>query len=92
MGDDGMPDSLALVQHALLFTFETSLVLVLAAACTGVAVSVMLSAFQIQDQTLPFLLKLVVVSVTLAATWHTIGKRMLDIVEQVFALIVTTGA
>jgi type III secretion protein S len=92
MEDDWMPDTLSLVQHALWFTFETSLVLVLAAACTGVVVSVMLSAFQIQDQTLPFLLKLVVVGATLAATWHTIAKRMLNIAEQVFALIVTTGA
>lgn len=87
-----MLDTLSLVQQALLFTFKTSLVLLLAAACAGVAMSVMLSAFQIQDQTLPFVLKLVVVGAALAATWQTVAKEMLGIVEQVFALIVTTGA
>jgi type III secretion protein S len=87
-----MPDSLGLLQHALLFAFKMSLLLVLAAACAGIATSVLLSAFQIQDQTLPFAVKLIVVCAALAAAGQSICNGMLDIVDQAFALAASPGA
>lgn len=87
-----MPESLGLFQHALLFAFKMSLLLVLAAACAGIATSVVLSAFQIQDQTLPFAVKLIVVCAALAAAAQSICTGMLDIVDHVFALAASPGA
>ncbi len=87
-----MPETLALFQHSLLVAFKASLALVLGAACAGIATSVVLTAFQIQDQTLPFAVKLIVVCAALAAGAHSIGGEMLAITEQVFALVASSGA
>ena len=87
-----MPESLGLLQHALLFAFKTSLVLVLAAACAGVVASVVLSAFQIQDQTLPYAVKLIVVCAALALSAQWIGNGILGIIEHVFALVAAPSA
>jgi type III secretion protein S len=87
-----MPEALGLLQYALLFAFKMSLVLVLAAACAGIVTSVVLSAFQIQDQTLPFAVKLIVVCAALVAAAQSLGHGMLDLIEQVFALVASPGA
>jgi len=81
-----MPDSLAFMQHALVLAFKISLLIALVAACAGVAISLVLSAFQIQDQTLPYAVKLVVVCATLAASAHSVGIELVRLVEQAFAL------
>jgi type III secretion protein S len=81
-----MPDSLFLLQHALLFAFKVSVALALAAACAGVAISLVLSAFQIQDQALPFAVKLVVVGAAVAVMGHAVGAELLRLVERVFEL------
>lgn len=86
-----MPDSLGLLQHALLLAFKTSLVLALVAACAGVATSIVLSAFQIQDQALPFAIKLVVVCAALVAYARSIAVDLLGIVDQVLALTARSG-
>ncbi|HTI19195.1 MAG TPA: flagellar biosynthetic protein FliQ [Trinickia sp.] len=85
-----MPESLGLIQHALFFALKTSLVLVLAAACAGIVTSLVLSAFQIQDQTLPFAVKLIIVCATLAIVARSMGHEMLALVEQVFALVASS--
>jgi type III secretion protein S len=82
-----MPDSLAFLQHALVLTFKMSLLIALVAACAGVATSLVLSAFQIQDQTLPYAVKLVVVCATLAAGAHSFGIELVRLVEHAFALV-----
>lgn len=81
-----MPESLVLFEHALLFAFKLSVVLALAAACAGMAISLVLSAFQIQDQALPFAVKLVVVGVAIAMTGHAVGGEFIGIVDRVFEL------
>lgn len=81
-----MPDSLALFQHGLLFAFKVSVALALAASCAGIAVSLVLSVFQIQDQALPFAVKLVVVGLAVALTGHAVGTELVRIVERVFEL------
>ncbi|PMS20426.1 EscS/YscS/HrcS family type III secretion system export apparatus protein [Trinickia dabaoshanensis] len=81
-----MPDSLILLQHALLFAFEVSIVLSLAAGCAGIAVSLVLSVFQIQDQTLPFAVKLLVVGAAVAITSRAAGAELLSLIDRAFEL------
>lgn len=81
-----MPESLILLQHALVFAFKVSVALCLAAACAGILISLVLSVFQIQDQTLPFAVKLVVVGAALAMTSHAIGVELLRLIDQAFEL------
>jgi type III secretion protein S len=81
-----MPDALMLLQHALLFAFKVSVAISLAAACAGIAISLVLSVFQIQDQTLPFAVKLVVVGAAIAMTAHSVGTELIRLVDQAFEL------
>lgn len=83
---DAMPESLVLFQHALLFAFKASVGLALVASCAGIAISLVLSAFQIQDQTLPFAVKLVVVGAAIAVTGHGVGAELMRMVDHVFDL------
>lgn len=81
-----MPDSLMLLQHALLFAFKVSVVFSLAAACAGIAISLILSVFQIQDQTLPFAVKLIVVGAAIAVTAHSVGAELMRLIDHAFEL------
>lgn len=71
----------------LLSFFEKALVLVvmltappiLAAVVSGMVVSVVQSLFQIQDQTLPFAIKLLAVGITLYLTGRWIGVELLNL-------------
>ncbi|PMS37863.1 type III secretion protein S [Trinickia symbiotica] len=87
-----MSETLALLEQSLFFALKVSLVLVLGAACAGIATSVVLTAFQIQDQALPFAVKLIVVCVGLAAAAQSIGYELLGIVDETFALVASSGA
>jgi type III secretion protein S len=84
-----MPESLLLLQHALLVAFKLSVALALIAACAGMMISVVLSAFQIQDQTLPFAVKLIVVGIAVAVTGESVGVELLGIVDQALELVGT---
>lgn len=81
-----MPESLILFQHALFFAFKTSVGLVLAAAGAGIVISLVLSVFQIQDQTLPFAIRLVIVGGALVVMGPSIGAELVRIVDQAFEL------
>jgi len=81
-----MPDSLILLQHALVFAFEVSVALCLAAACAGIAISLVLSVFQIQDQALPFAVKLVVVGTAVAMTGNGVGAEFVRLIDEAFEL------
>lgn len=81
-----MPESLTLLQHALLFAFKTSVAFSLAAACAGIAMSLVLSVFQIQDQTLPFAVKLVVVGAAIAVSAHSAGAELMRLIDHAFEL------
>ncbi|WP_206952687.1 EscS/YscS/HrcS family type III secretion system export apparatus protein [Trinickia acidisoli] len=81
-----MPESLVLFQQALLFAFKVSVALALAASCAGIAISLALSVFQIQDQTLPFAVKLVVVGLAVVITGRAVGLELVRMVDQVFEL------
>lgn len=55
-----------------------SLPIVIAAAVTGLLVSILQALTQIQDQTLQFLIKLVAVCITLAVSYHWMGSVLLN--------------
>ncbi len=81
-----MPESLMLLQQALLFAFKVSVAVSLAAAAAGIAISLVLSVFQIQDQTLPFAVKLVVVGTAIAITGHSVGAELMRLIDHAFEL------
>lgn len=81
-----MPESLVLFQHAMLFAFKASVGLALVAAGAGIVISLVLSVFQIQDQTLPFAIKLVVVGAAIAVTGHGVAAELVHLVDYVFEL------
>lgn len=81
-----MPESIVLLQQALFFAFKTSVGLALVAACAGIVISLVLSVFQIQDQTLPFAVKLVIVGVAIAVMGQGIGAELVRMVDHVFEL------
>ena len=75
--------------------FEKGLVLVvvltappiIAAVVSGVLVSLVQSLFQLQDQTLPFAIKLLSVGVTLYLTGRWIGVELLNLGSQTLQAI-----
>lgn len=81
----------------ILSFFEKALVLVvmltappiLAAVVSGMLVSVLQSLFQIQDQTLPFAVKLIAVGVTLYLMGRWIGVELIKLAELTLQTIST---
>lgn len=79
----------------LLSFFEKALVLVvmltappiLAAVVSGMLVSVLQSLFQIQDQTLPFAVKLIAVGIALYMTGRWIGVELIKLSTQTLQTI-----
>ncbi|AVU76723.1 type III secretion system export apparatus subunit SctS [Pseudomonas sp. FP1154] len=63
----------------------------LVAVLVGVLTSLVQALMQIQDQTLPFGIKLVAVGVTLAATGRWIGVELILFINMAFDLIARTG-
>jgi type III secretion protein S len=61
-----------------------SLPTVLVASIVGVAVSLLQTLTQIQDQTLQFLIKLFAVCLTLVATYHWMGASLLNYTHLIF--------
>ncbi len=53
-----------------------SLPTVIVASVTGILVSLVQTLLQLQDQTLPFLIKLVAVCITLVATYQWLGDSL----------------
>ncbi len=60
---------------------------ILAAVISGVTVSLIQSIFQIQDQTLPFAVKLVAVGAALYFSARWVGGELLALASQSLALI-----
>jgi len=64
--------------------------LLIATLC-GLAVSLIQAVTQIQDQTLPYVVKLVAVAVTLAAMGRWIGVEMIRLTEMAFVMVPDIG-
>ncbi len=55
-----------------------SVPVIVVASVVGVLVSLVQALTQVQDQTLPFLVKLIAVSITLAATYRWMGHEIMN--------------
>jgi type III secretion protein S len=77
-------DAINLFHRALVLIVILSAPPLMVATVIGVGVSVVQTLFQIQDQTLPFFIKLVAVSITLALTVQWMQSEILLLANQVF--------
>ena len=78
-------------QKCLLLTVLLSLPAVLVATLVGVVISFVQAVMQLQEQTLPFALKLIAVGVTLLLTARWMSSELLQYSVQVFGMIPTVG-
>lgn len=59
----------------------------IAAIIFGVLISLIQTLFQIQDQTLPFTIKLIAIAITLASSASWMGSEFLGLTSSIFELI-----
>lgn len=86
-----MVDTLNFFQQGLWMAVMLSAPPLIIATLCGVTVSLIQAVTQIQDQTLPYVVKLVAVAVTLAGMGRWIGVELLQLTELGFALVQTIG-
>lgn len=67
--------------------FLLSLPTVLAASVIGIVISLIQAITQLQDQTLPFLLKIIAVFATLALTYHWMGVTLINFTSIIYEII-----
>ncbi|MBC3950391.1 MULTISPECIES: type III secretion system export apparatus subunit SctS [Pseudomonas] len=77
-------------QGMILVVLLTAPPLIVAVA-VGVLTSLVQALMQVQDQTLPFGLKLLAVGVTLAMTGRWIGVELIQLTNMAFNMIAQTG-
>jgi type III secretion protein S len=86
-----MADTLNFFQQGMMMAIMLSAPpLIIAAAC-GMVVSLIQAVTQIQDQTLPYVVKLVAVAVTLAAMGRWIGVELIQLANLAFTLVPNIG-
>ena len=86
-----MTESIALFKQALWLVVMLSAPPLLVATLLGVATSLLQALTQIQDQTLPYVIKLVSVSVTLLLTGRWIGSEVIGLCVRCMDLIAGVG-
>lgn len=84
-------DMLSLFQQGMTLVVMLSAPPLLVALLVGVLTSLIQALFQVQDQTLPFAIKLVCVALTLALTGRWIGSEIIGFAREVFRFIAITG-
>ncbi|TDR76595.1 type III secretion system export apparatus subunit SctS [Paludibacterium purpuratum] len=82
---------LQLAQELLWLVLILSMPVVLVAAIVGILISLLQALTQVQDQTTPFLIKLVAASITLAASYHWMGNLLMRYTERSLSLISRMG-
>lgn len=86
-----MDETLNFFQQGLMMAILLSAPpLIIAAAC-GMVVSLLQAVTQIQDQTLPYVVKLVAVGVTLALMGRWIGVELIQLANLAFSLVPNIG-
>ncbi len=83
----------------VMYLFKQSMILVVmlsapplvVAVVVGMIVSLLQSVMQLQDQTLPFAIKLLAVGGTLAMSGRWIGVELLNLTQTAFNLMATAG-
>ena len=73
--------------QTLWIIFILSLPTVIAASVVGIIISLVQAITQLQDQTLPFLLKIIAVFATLALTYHWMGTTIINFSSIIFEMI-----
>lgn len=82
-----MSEVVQIFQQGLWSVIVLSALPVAVAVVAGVLVSVLQTLLSVQDQSLPFAVKLVAVGLTLAAMGRWIGLQVLALAHQAFTLV-----
>ncbi|MEM6050749.1 type III secretion system export apparatus subunit SctS [Erwinia sp. P7711] len=80
-------DILTLFRQAMLLVVVLSAPPLIVAVIVGVVVSLLQAVMQLQDQTLPFAIKLVAVGVALALSGRWIGVELMELTQSAFAMM-----
>ena len=86
-----MSDTITLFEESIMLVIMLSAPALLVAIGSGVLISLIQTVFQVQDQTLPFTVKLIAVSLTLAMTGVWIGGEISLLTQAVFTRITDIG-
>jgi type III secretion protein S len=86
-----MNETLLIFNQGLWLIILLSAPPLIVATVLGVFVSIIQALTQIQEQSLPYVVKLVAVAVVLALTGRWIGSEMMSLSLRCFDLIVTVG-
>lgn len=73
---------LLLFQQTLWVSLFTSLPVLLVAVLVGILVSLLQTLFQLQDQALPFAIKLIAVGIALSVTGGWIAQQIVQLAQQ----------
>lgn len=84
-------DILTLFKQAMVLVVVLSAPPLVVAVLVGIVISLLQAAMQLQDQTLPFSIKLVAVGMTLAMTGRWIGIELMQLAQATFAMISTVN-
>jgi type III secretion protein S len=82
-----MADAMQLFQQAMLLSLIMSAPPLAVATVLGLTLSLVMTVFQLQEQTLPFIVKLAAVSVTLILCGRWMGLELMQLMERAFDLI-----
>ncbi|MCU7369215.1 type III secretion system export apparatus subunit SctS [Pantoea stewartii] len=80
-------DILSFFRQAMVLVVVLSAPPLIVAVLVGGVISLLQAAMQLQDQTIPFCLKLVAVGVTLALTGRWLGVELLQLTQNAFAMM-----
>lgn len=86
-----MADTLSFFQQGLWMAVILSAPPLIIATVCGIVISLIQAVTQIQDQTLPYVVKLVAVAVTLAAMGRWVGVQLIHLTELAFTLVPGIG-
>ncbi len=86
-----MTEIFALFKASLYLSITLSAPPLIAAILAGVLVSLVQTLVQVQDQTLPFSIKLLVVAIVLSGVSTWIGGEILGLIQTVFSTIPELG-
>lgn len=84
-------ETLALFKQGMFLVVILTAPPLIVAVLVGVTTSMVQALMQMQDQTLPFGLKLAAVGITLAMTGRWIGLELIQFINMAFDLIGRTG-
>lgn len=86
-----MADTINFFQQGLWMAIMLSAPPLLIATLCGLAISLIQAVTQIQDQTLPYVVKLVAVAVTLASMGRWIGVEMIRLTDLALTMVPDIG-